>query len=284
MRISVNRFESVIKDLMLGEDGVYSEKNISIGEDQQQEIILRESVSEDAHDDYLMYISKHHSISVMDSEVVRFITKTPENSLIIDVGGCWGWHWRNIENYPGRYVVIVDFIRSNLLHAKNVLGDLIGNKVILVQADATNLPFSENLFDGFWTVQTFQHIPDFNKACSEAYRVLKKDSLFVNYSLHYTPFIKLIYSVFGKYYHKSGKLDGCFILNKASNEQYNQLAEIFDNKVDNYYTEILFHPDLKITFSGRYDSLVGKIDSSLIRNNTIFRRLFARQRSFEVIK
>ena len=42
---------------------------------------------------------------------------------------------------PDVSVVIIDFVRQNLIHAKNVLGSLIGNQVALLHGDATSLPF-----------------------------------------------------------------------------------------------------------------------------------------------
>ena len=55
----------------------------------------------------------------MDHEVEQFISDLPMNSIILDVGGCWGWHWRNLEVIrPDIDVVIVDFVRANLIHVK----------------------------------------------------------------------------------------------------------------------------------------------------------------------
>ena len=60
---------------------------------------------------------------------------------------------------PDVGVLIVDFVRSNLPHARNILGDLVGGQVALMHADATALPFAVDSsfqdFDGVWTVQTF---------------------------------------------------------------------------------------------------------------------------------
>ena len=42
---------------------------------------------------------------------------------------------------PDVGVLIVDFLRSNLPHGRNVLGDLVGDQVALMHADATALPF-----------------------------------------------------------------------------------------------------------------------------------------------
>ncbi|SOR63268.1 Methyltransferase domain protein (fragment) [Leptospira interrogans serovar Manilae] len=48
------------------------------------------------------------------------------------------------------------------------------------------------------TVQTFQHIPDFKKVCSEAFRVLKPEGTFINYSLNKTPMNHIIYFLLGR--------------------------------------------------------------------------------------
>jgi membrane-associated phospholipid phosphatase len=59
----------------------------------------------------------------------------------------------------------------------------VNKQIVLMHADATKLPFKINSkfkgFDGVWTVQTFQHIPNYEKAVREAYRVLKKKGVFI---------------------------------------------------------------------------------------------------------
>ena len=53
----------------------------------------------------------------------------------------------------------VDFIRSNLTIAKKLLGESINKNIFLVHANAIRLPFKNSSFDGLWSVQTTQHIP-----------------------------------------------------------------------------------------------------------------------------
>jgi len=36
----------------------------------------------------------------MDNEVKKFVNLLPRNAIICDIGGSWGWHWRNIEKIP----------------------------------------------------------------------------------------------------------------------------------------------------------------------------------------
>ncbi len=90
-----NRTE-LLSCLELGGDGIYGYSFDN--KDQAQEVELRESVANHVYGNYWKEISNHHSIPVMDKEVNRFLINIPENGLIIDVGGCWGWHWRKLQN------------------------------------------------------------------------------------------------------------------------------------------------------------------------------------------
>ena len=253
---------------------------------QELEIQFREKIAEEKGIDYMNRISESHSIPVMDYEVDRFLNRMPTGAIILDIGGCWGWHWRHIAQVrPDLGVIIMDFVRANLLHAKQILGSLVGNQVLLFHADATNLPFlkgdDEKGFDGVWTVQVFQHIPNFKKACREAYRVLKERGLFVNYSLHRTPLNRLVYGLFRKKYILEGMWGESLYLNRASDEQKNIVEKIFGN-VEDRYTECFFHPELKLGFSGKKNSLLGKLD--VILGGKKMGAWIARQRSFEAAK
>ena len=256
---------------------------------QGTEILLRERVAAQQYDNYLYAISKSHSISVMDHEVDQFLAKMPENAIILDVGGCWGLHWRRLaDTRPDVSVLIIDFVSSNLDHAKKVLGPLVGSQIALMHADATDLPFKINDdfpgFNGVWTVQTFQHIPDFSKAVREAYRVLLSGGYFANYSLHATPLNKMIYWILGKNYHIKGEVAGSYYLERANNKQKSIVAEIFDGSyILDRYTENLFHPDLKFSFPGHENNPFGKIDI-LFSDFSLIARLISRQRSFLVKK
>jgi SAM-dependent methyltransferase len=185
-------------------------------------------------------------------------------------------------------VLIIDFVRANLRHAQKVLGSLVGTQVALMHADATALPFPEADavsagFDGVWTVQVFQHIPDFAHACREAYRVLKPGGRFANYSLHTTPLNRAVYQLLGKTFHTEGMWKNAFHLNRANDSQRQTVADIFEGGVIDRYTECLFHPDLKLTFSGRFGSLIGQLDARL-GDMPWLGRWIARQRSFEASK
>jgi ubiquinone/menaquinone biosynthesis C-methylase UbiE len=271
-------------------DGIYVPPMPPSSSDQEAERAARERVAALHYDDYLAVIARYHSIPVMDREIDRFLAQMPRGGLILDIGGCWGWHWRRLAARPDVGVVIIDFVRANLLHAQKVLGSLVGTQVALMHADATALPFAgANAsfvgFDGVWTVQAFQHIPNFTQACREAHRVLKPGGYFVNYSLHSTPLSRIIYRVLGKSFHTQGKMnDAPFHLSRASDRQRQIVADIFQGRVIDRYTECLFHPGLlHIGFAGRPDSRIGRFDAFL-SNLPSLGQLLARQRSFEIHK
>lgn len=276
------RLQTLLSGLEPGTDGIWS--CVIPAGNQEAERKMREQVAAEHQVDYLGHLAKHHSIPVMDREVGRFLDNLAHDAIIIDVGGCWGWHWRKLlEQRPDVCVVIVDFVRNNLHHAQNILGALVGTRIALVHADATALPFPDQTFDGFWTVQTFQHIPDFQQACREAHRVLRNGGRFENYSLHTTPVVRFIFRLFGRPYHQEGMVKGLFHLSRANDGQMHILSEIFGEKAKSRYTECLFHPDIKLTFTGKVGSWLGQLDARL-GDFPILGRRVARQRSFEVIK
>jgi len=281
------KLENILQLFKRDLDGIYN-SSINVSLDQSDEIKLRERVAFECSENLLDTISLSHSITVMDYEVDRFLERLPKGSLILDIGGCWGWHWRYLaEKRPDVGVLIIDFVRLNLTRAQNILGGLVGNQVALLHADPTALPIdidkSFKGFDGVWTVQTFQHIPNFTQAVKEAYRVLRPEGFFVNYSLHITPLHQLIFWFLRKQYHFNGVITGLFYLARASDDQSSEVAKIFGTQVVNRYTECLFHPQFGLHFTGSFGKLVGKIDILLTRIPYLA-RLVARQRSFEVFK
>ena len=273
--------QEILDKLILDDDGIYSYAFNNT--DQKDEIKTRISVADEVYDDYLSVLSQHHSIPVMDKEVRLFCDKMPENARIIDVGGCWGWHWRDVSKIrPDIKIFIVDFIKGNLHHAKNILKEDINQSVFLIHGDATDLIFDDDVFDGYWSVQTLQHIPNFKKTILEAYRVLKKDGLFANYSLNNQFVIRFIYKLLGREYIVQGNSTH-FYLSRASQEQKDVVSEVFEQDVQLRHSEIIFKPELKISFSGREKSIFGVLDSYL-SNNVGFLSSIARQQSYHVYK
>lgn len=276
------QINKILSKAKFNEDNIYS-LNID-NEIHKGEIIFREKISQKKQIDYFKELKKHHSIEVMDKEVLRILKKAPKNAVIIDVGGCWGWHWRKIHfQRPDVKVVIVDLVRSNLLHAKKILNDRINKNIFLVHGDALNLDFPSNSFDIYWSVQTIQHIPEFNKVIIEAYRILKPNAIFINYSFNRSKLVKFVYSIFGKLYFEEGKIPGgTHYLSRASNQQKKIIKDIFKNEVLERYTEILFQLDLKMNYT-TFSFLFGRIDA-LLSNNLSFFKYVCNQICYEVKK
>ena len=282
-----NKKKSTIKRLFtsleLGDDGIYGDLKESVI--QSDEIKFRSDVANKQNKDYLSQIYKNHSIPVMDAEVDKFLSAIPENGVVLDIGGCWGWHWRRINSMrPDVSVVILDFVRTNLGHAAVLLGDKINKNVFLVHGDATLLKFDSEMFDGAWTVQCLQHIPDFESAIAESERVMKPGAIFANYSLNIQPQVRLLKELLRKTYVTDGHMmDGQLWLSRASAKQKLHLGKIFQSIVDERWSEYLFSPALGLDSSGKEDHWLGGLDVKLTNNNG-FMRWFARQHSFHVTK
>ncbi len=280
----VNNAEShdFLKTLKKSDDGIYGVAELSTK--QLIETEMRKKVAKATLVDPMQLIPNHHSIPVMDNEIQRFLDNIPKGGIVLDLGGCWGWHWRNLNIIrPDVKVVIVELVRENLIQAASLLQKQIAKSVFLVHGDATALEFENNIFDGVWTVQTFQHIPDFEIAVKEAFRVLKPGGNFVNYSLNNQFPIRLLYNIFNKSYVVEDWVDNMFWLARASEKQKNCIEEIFKNKVLQRYSEVIYSPELYISSPGRENSFLGKIDQKL-SNNFGFFGWFARQLSYHCQK
>ena len=260
-------------------DGIYGHAPENLA--QKSEVEFRESIAKlSNYADSLKEVGHHHSIQVMDREVRRFTHQLPPNARIVDVGGCWGWHWRNLFRFrPDIQVFIVDFVRTNLLRAKAILEPQIGGSVFLVHGDAMALEFPADSFDGYWSVQTLQHIPNINEALEEARRVLKVGGHFANYSLNVQPIIRALLQISGRPYVTEGQFGDNLFLRRATKADVDTISRCFNAPVSRRYSEFLFQPNLRTTFTGREHSVIGKLDSLLSTNNSLLGS-FARQQSF----
>jgi len=265
-----------------GPDGVYG----SCGGESAQatEIEFRNKVAAQHYDNYLREVSRHHSVPVMDVEVRRFVESIPRGGWIADIGGCWGWHWRHLRALrPDVRVAIVDFVRANLGHARRLLGDAIGREIYLVHGDATRLDLPEASFDGYWSVQTLQHISAFDVAVAEAHRILRPGGQLAIYSLNDAAAVRLLSRVVGRHYHRAGTIAEAFYLERLSPRQIAAVASVFRGTPRQRFTEILFNPDLGLRRSGAPDSLIGRIDARLSSAGRLW-SLVARQHSLHATR
>ncbi len=272
----------ILGGLELGADGIYSAV-LAAAPDQADEVREREVIARLEHPDLLLEIGRHHSIPVMDRELRTFLRGVRAHGVVVDVGGGWGWHWRGLAGgRPDVSVVVVDFVRENLRLAARMLGALVNDRAFLVHGDATKLPFPPLVFDGYWSVQALQHIPSFEQAVTEAHRVLRPSAEFACYSLNRAKLIESLYRAMGKTYHVQGKRSGSFYLARASAEQASLVSRVFGSRVVSRYTEVLFHPDLRL-HTGGAASRIGALDACLSSNIPLLAWI-ARQRSYHTRK
>jgi ubiquinone/menaquinone biosynthesis C-methylase UbiE len=280
--MTLNRVEAILDGLVRDSDGIYSSGVVG-ADDQRDEIRLRDAFARASAVDALHEVSRHHSIRVMDNEVRWFVDRLPRTCVVVDVGGGWGWHWRNLAAARSDVCVcIVDFARENLRRAGRMLRALVGNRIFLVHGDATKLPFPSDAFDGYWSVQTLQHIPRFETAVREAHRVLRRAGEFASYSLNRPLAIEAAYRASGRPFHVVGRRSNGIYLSRASGAQGRIIGRVFQAVVKSRYTEILFHPDLRV-YTGDADSRVGAMDARLSSRMPLL-ALVARQRSFHTRK
>lgn len=269
--------------MSLGSDGIWG--CVTDYGEQLEEKMLRQSVAKQGYGDHLETIRLHHSIPVMDAEVSKFLKEIPIGGVVLDIGGCWGWHWRKIHTQrPDIKLVIIDLVRQNLIHAKSILNQSTFNtNVWLVHGNALSLAFEDKSFDGVWSVQTTQHIPDFKIVCTELFRVLKQGGIYWDYGLNNARFVRLVYNLFRKAYHSEGVIEGKFYLRRVNKSVINTVKDTFNVEPDIRYSEILFTPDFGLPLGGKANSLLGKLDSTLT-GSSWFCQSFARQHSFHVRK
>lgn len=275
------RLAEILTGLAVDNQGIWCAEIRAEG--QESELELRKAVAANTDHDLLEAVALHHSVSVMDAEVRRVLALyVPTGGIIVDVGGCWGWHWRHLaRERPDVSVLIVDFLKENLLHAKRMLGAQVGRSVHLIHGDATCLPFPDESVDLFWSVQVLQHIPDFQRAVAQGRRVLRPGGWFVNYSLNRACLAECIYKLFGKDYVVAGRT-AQFWLARATPAQRSVVADIFEGEVRQRFSEILFQPNFRLR-TGREGALLGKLDALLSSSSSVW-ACVARQRSFEARK
>ena len=274
---------NLLNKLKVFDDQIYGK--VSTYGDQSAEAKIRTVNAKKIYSSYLNEICNYHSVPVMDREVRIFLKNLPKNAVVLDVGGCWGWHWRHINLYrPDIKIVILDFVRHNLIHAKNLHSKNINKNIFLVNGDAKKLEFENDTFDAVWSVQVIQHIKDYKKVYQEVHRVLKKKGKFFDYNLNNSILRKAISLLFKKKYIIQGHhAVGGFYLRRSNQLQLIFLEKIFKNKCKQRYSEILFLPEIKLKITGRENSIIGKIDSFFSSGFYIL-KFIARQKSLHIVK
>jgi ubiquinone/menaquinone biosynthesis C-methylase UbiE len=258
------------------ENSIYTKKFNSVG--QNKEFKLRTNVGLRNYKNYFYEISKYHSIEVMDREIIKFTKKLKKNSIVLDLGCGWCWHWRNINKIrPDIKIVAIDFVKENFEHAKNILTKNSLRQFYFINDNIYNIKFNKNLFDAIWTVQTLQHIPNLNNILKKVYIALKPRGIIYNYTLNNSIFVKIKNFIF-----RNQDIKNYYYLNRNLDRNKYLFAKIFNNKVFVEFNEILFHPELNLFF-GKKNSFFSKLDAKL-SGYSLLKSYFARQVLIKVMK
>lgn len=102
--------------------------------------------------------------------------KLKRDSLVLEVG-CGGGYYLDFihEHYGNTSLVAVD-ISMRAIKERKMNGIKFGN-VEFVEADTTQLPFRDGVFDCVYSSETLEHIPRIEKFFDDAFRIIKGEGL-----------------------------------------------------------------------------------------------------------
>lgn len=96
--------------------------------------------------------------------------KIKEGQHLLEIGSATGIFSFEFEKL-GINLTSIDLSPQNIRWAENKANRL-GSEVKFICADAENLPFEDNKFDGILSFSTLRYVPDLEKALLEIHRVL----------------------------------------------------------------------------------------------------------------
>lgn len=113
-----------------------------------------------------------------EKNVLKKTLKKRHGDWFIDIGGSYG---RNIDLYRRKYhnAVLMDYSIKALKQARQYLKKNSINNIVLVAANAYNLPFKENSFDGGMMIRVLHHIEKPKKVFNEISKIFKKNGVFI---------------------------------------------------------------------------------------------------------
>ena len=220
-------------------------------------------------------IAQHHSLAVMGHRAATFRQEFPETEWILDIGGGTGWYWKGTS---GANIALVDFSLEKLYAARLLLGP--EDRVLLIHADASQLPFQPRAVSGFWSVQVLQHLPSetLYGLLAELKRVGKAEAQAEFHNLNYAWLHRVIYRLLGRRLHHRGVL-GNYLLNRLTAAEWCvalqslSAVNLDESGLEVGYSELFYHPNFRL-LPTRYP--VG-LERFIAQNLPSIAALFARQ-------
>jgi ubiquinone/menaquinone biosynthesis C-methylase UbiE len=127
--------------------------------------------------DYSTYWKNREYENLSERLVLERVLKDSKGKWFIDIGGSYG---RLADSYYNRYTnpVIVDYSLKTLQKNYKYLKDRYPN-IELIAANAYNLPFRNNIFDGGVMVRVLHHIDRPVEYFKELKRVLSSNAIYI---------------------------------------------------------------------------------------------------------
>ena len=245
---------------------------------QQDESVFRDSIAADQlkqdRDDLIRLAGKHHCISIMRMQAKQFRSHLSPGEWMLDIGIGYAWNWYGQTAQKGK-IIGLDISMGNLLIAQKILGAK--SNILLVCADAAELPIRDLSVSGVWSVQTLQHFPEviFDRFLREINRILTNYFKIETHNLYPAFIYRCIYQIFGRHLHRYGHT-GIMELNRLSmSEWINKWKTFRPGKVRTRYgySELFFHPDFHI----RPKKYPVQLEQFIVSHFPGFVSLFARQ-------
>jgi len=245
---------------------------------QQDERLFRDAHAKDQinqdSEDLIRLAGKHHCISIMRMHAKQFRSHLLPKEWMLDIGIGYGWHWYGQTDQKGK-IIGLDISMGNLLIAQKILGQK--SSILLICADAAELPLRDFSVTSVWSVQTLQHFPEviFDRFLREMDRILTN---YYNMEIHnlYPAFIcRSLYRIFGKHLHRYGNT-GVMELNRLSISEWINKWKPFrpgQVRIRYSYSELFFHPDFHI----RPKKYPVQLEQFIVRYFPGFASLFGRQ-------
>jgi len=113
---------------------------------------------------------------VKENEILADLAGVKQNDLVLDTGCGIGGSSIWLAKERGANVVGLNIVDRQLARGKNLVKDRsLEEKVSFVKADYHNLPFKDETFDVYWSLESIEHATNLNNFMKEAFRVLKPE-------------------------------------------------------------------------------------------------------------
>jgi SAM-dependent methyltransferase len=267
------------------ENGIFVDSHCQPTANQDRELALRDSVAEHyfrSPSAAVAEATRHHSKPVMLRRARQQIAAARQrgggaDSLIVDLGCGFGWHWIDIASGdPAMQFILVDFSIINLRVCRALMPFERYPNVICLQASILDLPLRDAVADLAWSVQVMQHLAEVERrvAFRELRRVLKDGGAFYIAWLREVAPVRALFALLGKEYHLRGQTPYGLYHDRFNEEIHADLQKVFPFGRTSR-SESLFHPELRIRPHAEW---IGGIDLAV--SSSILGRLLARQAEF----